>query len=59
MAAKTYFDTNTTDHPHFYLEDDDTLVDIPADRLKLSGLPETPTGTTITSVDVVVRLKSS
>ena len=58
-GSKTYFDTNTTDHPHFYLEDDDTLVDIPADRLKLTGLPETPTGTTITSVDVVVRLKSS
>ena len=58
-GSKTYFDTNTTEHPHFYLEDAETLVDIPPNTMRLSGVPETPEGTEIASVDVVVRLKST
>ena len=29
-GAKTYFDTNTSDHHHFYVEGQNDLVDIPA-----------------------------
>ena len=30
-AARSYFDTNTGDHQHFFCEDDGTLIDIPGE----------------------------
>ncbi len=56
-GAKSYFDTNTHDHPHFFWEDDRTLVDAPADQLKIVGLPDAPEGAEIAKVDVVIRLR--
>lgn len=56
-GTKSYFDTNTHDHPHFFWEDDGTLTDAPAEQLVITGLPETPAGAEITSVDVVIRLR--
>ncbi|MFD1624919.1 iron response transcriptional regulator IrrA [Azospirillum griseum] len=55
-AGKSYFDTNTSDHHHFFLEDAGRLVDIPADHLMLRSLPSAPDGTRIARVDVIVRL---
>jgi len=54
---KTYFDTNTGDHHHFYVEDRELLVDIPGDCVRIDGLPKAPSGTEIERVEVVVRLK--
>ena len=54
--GKAFFDTNLTDHHHFFFEDEDRLEDIPAGSLKVSGLPELPEGRTIKSIDVTVRL---
>ena len=31
-GSKSYFDTNMSDHPHFYWEDDNRLSDAPADQ---------------------------
>jgi Fur family iron response transcriptional regulator len=56
-GTKSYFDTNTHDHPHFFWEDDGTLTDAPAEQLVITGLPEAPAGAEITSVDVVIRLR--
>ena len=56
-GAKSYFDTNMTDHPHFYWEDTFELVDAPADQLKISVLPKLPVGAEIAKVDVVIRLR--
>lgn len=56
-GAKSYFDTNMTDHPHFYWEDTAELVDAPADQLKISVLPDAPEGAEIAKVDVVIRLR--
>lgn len=55
---KTYFDTNTGDHHHFYFEDRGLLADIPGDAVHIDGLPKPPAGTEIERVEVVVRLKS-
>jgi len=55
-GAKTYFDTNTSNHCHFFCEGDGKLVDIPDDSLTVSGLPEPPEGMEISRVDVLVRL---
>ncbi|MDG1935512.1 MAG: transcriptional repressor [Paracoccaceae bacterium] len=56
-GSKSYFDTNTHDHPHFYWEDIQTLTDAPADQLKITQVPDAPEGTEIGSVDVVIRLR--
>ncbi len=56
-GSKSYFDTNTHDHPHFYWEDDATLTDAPSDQLVISQLPNAPAGAEIASVDVVIRLR--
>jgi len=57
-GEKTYFDTNTGDHHHFYFEDRALLMDIPGDDVQIDGLPKAPAGTEIERVEVVVRLKS-
>jgi Fur family transcriptional regulator, iron response regulator len=54
---RSYFDTNTSNHFHFYLEDERKLFDIPGDDLQVRGLPELPKGKRIRRVDVIVRLE--
>ncbi len=56
-GSKSYFDTNTHDHPHFYWEDEGRLTDAPADQLVITRLPGAPDGAEIASVDVVIRLR--
>ena len=56
-GTKSYFDTNTHDHPHFYWEDDAKLSDAPAEELKIMQVPDAPDGTEIASIDVVIRLR--
>jgi Fur family iron response transcriptional regulator len=55
--ARSYFDTTTESHGHFYFEDTGVLQDI-ADDVQLERLPTVPQGTVISSVDVIIRLKS-
>ncbi len=56
-GSKSYFDTNTHDHPHFYWEDEARLTDAPSDQLVIAQLPDAPEGAEIASVDVVIRLR--
>lgn len=56
-GARSYFDTRTDDHPHFYWEDSHHLSDAPADTLAISGLPQAPDGMVVSRVDVVIRLR--
>lgn len=55
-SAKTYFDTNTSNHNHYFLEPEGVLMDIPSHTIRVDGLPEPPEGTKISHIDVVVRL---
>ncbi len=56
-GSKSYFDTRTDDHPHFFWEDEARLSDAPADQLEIRRLPEAPEGAEISKVDVVIRLR--
>ena len=56
-GARTYFDTNTSDHHHFYVEGEDAVLDIAGTQVSVDGLPEAPEGHEIVRVDVVVRLR--
>lgn len=56
-SSRTYFDTNTGDHHHFYLEESNELMDMPDGFVKVDNLPKPPEGLEISSVDVVVRVR--
>lgn len=56
-GSKSYFDTNMSDHPHFYWEDSAELTDAPVDQLVISQVPDAPEGAEIAKVDVVIRLR--
>ena len=53
---KTYFDTNTSNHYHYYIEHEGRLTDIPSDEVRVVGLPAAPDGMHVKRVDVIVRL---
>ena len=55
-GTRAYFDTNTSNHNHFYIETNGELVDIPSNAIRVDGLPEPPPGMKIAHIDVVVRL---
>ena len=56
-ASRSYFDTNTADHQHFYCESEGRLIDIAGETICVSGVPAPPRGTAIERVDVVIRVK--
>ena len=56
---RSFFDTNTSNHFHFYSEKEGRLFDIGTDKLEINGLPPAPEGMEIDRIDVIVRLKKS
>jgi Fur family iron response transcriptional regulator len=56
-GSKTYFDTNVTEHHHFFIEGDNALVDIPNAEAIVGKVPAAPAGFEVARIDVVVRLK--
>ena len=55
-GQRAYFDTNTSNHNHYFIEGDGKLMDIPGDGIRVDGLPEPPDNLRISHIDVVVRL---
>jgi Fur family transcriptional regulator, iron response regulator len=55
-GQRAYFDTNTSNHNHFFLEAEGKLVDIVGNGISVVGLPEPPEHLKIAHIDVVVRL---
>ena len=43
-GTRTYFDTNPSNHSHFYVEQDGRLMDIPEGSIRVDGLPTPPRG---------------
>ena len=56
-GSKTYFDTNTSDHHHFFVEGENRVMDIEQGPVTVLNLPEPPEGMEIANVDIVVRLR--
>lgn len=56
-GSKSFFDTNTSEHHHYFLECEDVLLDIPDGDALLERLPPIPQGFQVTHVAVVVRLR--
>ena len=57
--GRSYFDTNVSDHHHFFYEDSGMLRDIPGDSIAVSNVPPPPEGGSIRRVDVVVRVEKA
>lgn len=58
-ASRSYFDTDTSDHHHFYVEDEQRMIDIPASSVEFAVLPEAPVGMKVSHVDVVIRVRKT
>jgi Fur family iron response transcriptional regulator len=56
-SARTYFDTNISDHHHFFVEGRNEVLDIPISNLEIGNLPDAPDGMEIAHVDVIIRLR--
>ena len=56
-GSKTYFDTNTSNHHHFFIEGENRVMDIEGGPVAIGNLPEAPEGMEIAHVDVVIRLR--
>jgi Fur family iron response transcriptional regulator len=56
-GARTYFDTNISDHHHFFVEGRNEVLDIPISNLSIGNLPDAPEGMEIAHVDVIIRLR--
>lgn len=57
--GRSYFDTNTTDHHHFFHEESGYLQDIPGSAITVGQLPPPPDGTAVQRVDIIVRVAES
>ncbi len=55
-SNRSYFDTNTTDHHHLYFQDTGRLEDLQPSAVRIGELPDPPEGTTISRVDLVIRV---
>jgi len=56
--GRSYFDTNTEQHHHFFNVTDGELSDIPESVVSVPTLPEPPEGTEVDRVDIVIRVRS-
>ena len=57
-GKKTYFDTNISNHHHFYDNDTSELIDIDACEVILQKIPKAPNGKKIKNIEVFINLKN-
>jgi len=57
-GKKTYFDTNVSDHHHFYDSETSELIDINANEVVIQKIPKAPNGKKIKNVEVFINLKN-
>lgn len=56
--SKVFYDSNVSDHHHFFNVDSGELMDIDSSELSLDRLPTLPEGTQADGVDVIIRIRS-
>ncbi|MEO1494047.1 MAG: iron response transcriptional regulator IrrA [Pseudomonadota bacterium] len=56
-GTRSYFDTDVSDHAHFFWEDEGRLSDVPSDAVSFNRLPDPPEGAEISKIDVVIRVR--
>ncbi len=56
--SKVFYDSNVSNHHHFFNVDTGELVDIGDEELNINQLPNLPEGTVAEGVDIIIRVKS-
>jgi Fur family iron response transcriptional regulator len=56
-GSKSFFDTNPTGHHHFFVDQEDRLLDVPEPGVLFDALPQPLPGYEISDVDVIVHLR--
>ena len=54
--GRSHFDTDTSNHNHYFIEGKGLLLNIPDEEIYIAGLPDAPEGMRIGAIDVIVRL---
>ena len=57
-SDKSYFDTNTTNHHHFFDEDTNQLIDCENDNIEKINIKKNITGKKINSVELLIKVAS-
>ena len=57
-GKKTYFDTNVSNHHHFYDIETSELIDIDSKEIIIQKIPKAPNGKKIKNVEVFINLKN-
>ena len=55
-GSRCFYDTNTSVHPHFYIEGEDRLIDVP-EHLAVKAMPEPLPGHEVSRLDIVIRIR--
>jgi len=55
---KSYFDTNVSNHHHFYDSETAELIDIDANDIIIQKIPKAPNGKKIKNIEVFIKLKN-
>ena len=56
--SKVFYDSNTSEHHHFYMLDSGELRDIDTHQLRIDNIPALPEGTVTDGIDVVIRVRN-
>lgn len=57
--TKVFYDSNVSEHHHFYNIDTHELMDIESEQLTVGALPDLPEGTEADGVDIIIRIRSN
>ena len=56
--SRTYYDSTTTPHHHFYNVDTGQLMDIASDDMSVENIPRLPDNTQIQDLEIVVKISN-
>jgi len=59
QGNKTFFDTNSTRHHHFYDQDTGVLMDIKNEDIHVSKVPSAPKGKKIKEIEVTISVANN
>lgn len=54
---KVFYDSNTSEHHHFYDIESGEITDIAATGIRIDGLPPLPAGMVTAGIDIIVRTR--
>mgnify|MGYP001812959461 CR=1 FL=1 len=57
--TRVFYDSNTSEHHHFYNVDSGELIDIGSDSLAVDSLASLPEGTVVEDIDVLIRVRNA